>query len=439
MAAIARDDIRAAFQIVDSVPIRERTAGSFAAFELAAAANLSAYRRLAYNDFEGAHECLVIARMQGERGRASFSQGYTIAIAGVNLLAQGRLREALDQFESGMTKQRKQVDRSHAAAALSSCYIWALYEADELDAAMSVFGQYQDIITESALLDFQAVAHVSIARIHDIRGRPARAQAELDLADAISHANDWRRLSRTVGWERVRRALLSGDRDRAEAIAAALNGHSEVAIEWLQFLEDLEGESLGRIRLAIHTGSPDLAKKLLQAEFARQRRRVFRQIKLNLLDAQLHYRFGVRNHALRSLSKALQLAVPGGYFRCFLDEGADVLDMLREEYKSQLDSGGRQVPMGVDRAFVERLLSAWGDEFVDAPNATSPTLLEPLTDHEKRILAFLANGVSNKEMASRLFVSENTVKFHLKHIYAKLGAANRIQAIASARELRLVK
>ena len=62
----------------------------------------------------------------------------------------------------------------------------------------------------------------------------------------------------------------------------------------------------------------DLAKKLLQTEFARRRGRPFRQIKLNLLDAKLHYRMGVRNHAQRSLGKALKLAAPGGYVRCFL-------------------------------------------------------------------------------------------------------------------------
>jgi LuxR family maltose regulon positive regulatory protein len=213
---------------------------------------------------------------------------------------------------------------------------------------------------------------------------------------------------------------------------------TQTATEWLQFSEDLEGESLGRIRLAIHLGNSDLAKKLLQTEFARPRRRPFRQIKLNLLDAQLHYRMDARNHAQRSLGKALKLAAPGGYVRCFLDEGGDVLEMLREEFKSQVDSGGRQVPLTADRSFVERVLRASGER-IDAPNPTLPLLLKPLTDHEQRILIFLANGVSNREMAGRLFVSENTIKFHLKHIYSKLGVASRVQAIASARELGLVK
>jgi LuxR family maltose regulon positive regulatory protein len=89
--------------------------------------------------------------------------------------------------------------------------------------------------------------------------------------------------------------------------------------------------------------------------------------------------------------------------------------------------------------FVEQLLRASGADLsrTMAPTVSRP--LEPLTDQEKRILIFLAKGVSNKEMASRLFVSENTVKFHLKHIYSKLAVTSRLHAIAIARDLGLIE
>jgi LuxR family maltose regulon positive regulatory protein len=54
------------------------------------------------------------------------------------------------------------------------------------------------------------------------------------------------------------------------------------------------------------------------------------------------------------------------------------------------------------------------------------------------MLIFLANGISNKEMAQKLFVSENTVKFHLKNVYSKLGVSNRLQAINAARQLGFI-
>ena len=439
MAAIARDDAAAAFHMVDRIAIRANKAKAFAAFELGAAANLLAFRQLAYGDFESARQRLTIARAQGERGDATFSCGYTAGIAGVNLIAQGQLGDALDRFKAAMAEQRMHVDRSTAAAAMVSCYIWALYEANELDAAETLFGRYQDIIAKSTLLDFLAVAQVSMARIHDVHGRRSKGLAVLDEAEALAGANDWRRYQRILSWERVRRALLSGDLDRPEATAAAIAAPKGTAPEeWLMFSEDLEGASLGRIRLAIYGDQFDLAKERLQREFARQRGRVFRQIKLFLLDAQLRHRKGLRNGAHRSLSKALQLAAPGGYIRCFLDEGEQVLDMLREKYRNLVESGGREEPLGAHRAFIEQLLRASGTDLSQRTALPGSRLLKPLTDREQKILTFVANGVSNKDIAARLFVSENTVKFHLKHIYSKLDVANRLQAMARARDLGLI-
>ncbi len=167
--------------------------------------------------------------------------------------------------------------------------------------------------------------------------------------------------------------------------------------------------------------------------------RVFRQIKLFVLDAQLQLRRGSRNAAQRSLRKALSLAAPGRFIRCFLDEGQSVIGMLSEEHQSLIDSGGREVPQSADRAFVEVLLRASGAELRRPATSAGVVPLEHLTGHETRILIFLANGVSNREMADRLFVSENTVKFHLKNIYSKLSVSSRVQAIAVARNLGIIR
>lgn len=57
---------------------------------------------------------------------------------------------------------------------------------------------------------------------------------------------------------------------------------------------------------------------------------------------------------------------------------------------------------------------------------------------EQEVLALLAVGFSNREIAERLFVSPNTVKTHLAHLYGKLGASRRTEAVRKARELRLI-
>jgi DNA-binding CsgD family transcriptional regulator len=61
-----------------------------------------------------------------------------------------------------------------------------------------------------------------------------------------------------------------------------------------------------------------------------------------------------------------------------------------------------------------------------------------LTPRELEILEFMAAGLSNREIAERAFVSENTVKTHAGRVLEKLGAARRTQAIQRAKELRLI-
>jgi ATP/maltotriose-dependent transcriptional regulator MalT len=71
----------------------------------------------------------------------------------------------------------------------------------------------------------------------------------------------------------------------------------------------------------------------------------------------------------------------------------------------------------------------------DANPGADYRLIEPLTDRELCFLDCLANGVSNKEIARSLCVSENTVKFHLKNVYSKFAVRTRLQAIRAAYEL----
>ena len=61
-----------------------------------------------------------------------------------------------------------------------------------------------------------------------------------------------------------------------------------------------------------------------------------------------------------------------------------------------------------------------------------------ITPRELEILALIAEGLSNKEIAERVFVSENTVKTHLSRVFDKLGARRRTQAVQLGKELRLI-
>ncbi|MBO0730996.1 MAG: response regulator transcription factor, partial [Acidimicrobiaceae bacterium] len=64
--------------------------------------------------------------------------------------------------------------------------------------------------------------------------------------------------------------------------------------------------------------------------------------------------------------------------------------------------------------------------------------VEPLTSRELEVLRMLAAGRANKAIAQELVVSVDTVKTHVGHVLGKLGAANRTEAVARARQLELI-
>ena len=68
----------------------------------------------------------------------------------------------------------------------------------------------------------------------------------------------------------------------------------------------------------------------------------------------------------------------------------------------------------------------------------APGLADPLTDRELEVLRLLAAGKSNQRIAHDLVVALNTVKKHVTHVLGKLGAANRTEAVARARQLGLI-
>ncbi|NDJ61705.1 MAG: response regulator transcription factor, partial [Chloroflexi bacterium] len=73
-----------------------------------------------------------------------------------------------------------------------------------------------------------------------------------------------------------------------------------------------------------------------------------------------------------------------------------------------------------------------------APESEAQTLVDPLSDRELEVLRLLAQGMSNRDIAARLFLSVGTVKVHARNIYGKLGVSNRTEAVTAAYQLRLI-
>jgi DNA-binding NarL/FixJ family response regulator len=79
------------------------------------------------------------------------------------------------------------------------------------------------------------------------------------------------------------------------------------------------------------------------------------------------------------------------------------------------------------------------DRFATANAQSDPTILSGLTERERETLQLLASGLSNAELAQKLFLSETTVKTHVSSILRKLGVRDRVQAVIAAYNAGLVQ
>ncbi len=114
--------------------------------------------------------------------------------------------------------------------------------------------------------------------------------------------------------------------------------------------------------------------------------------------------------------------------------------LLKDALRDQLVSAVRTVAAGdalMAPALVRRLI----EDYVrrPAPSSGPPVELDDLTEREREVLVLIARGLSNAEIAGRLFVSEATVRTHVTHILAKLGLRDRVQAVVVAYETGLIR
>ena len=133
-----------------------------------------------------------------------------------------------------------------------------------------------------------------------------------------------------------------------------------------------------------------------------------------------------------NLIQALSIAEPEGYVRIFVDEGPPMARLL-------LEALGR----GIAPEYIRHLLAAFPsvepEETTPAPaQDRSSELIEPLSDREIEVLRLIAEGLTNRDIAARLYLSPHTIKVHARSIYGKLGVHSRVAAVARGRALGIL-
>ena len=277
-------------------------------------------------------------------------------------------------------------------------------------------------------------AHLLMARVYRTQGDFERMASSMQEAQAIAHRHQLPvEIARVTAWQ-ARHALYLQNTTTAMALARQAAAELE-RVNGARFPysvpEELAGLTVARALLAQGSSGAAEAVQAAQAlaiverwqRFARKRGLTAVVVETSLLQARAHLLLGDAHAARRCLAEALMLAEPGRYTRLFVDEGPAIGGLLREFVQHQAIG-----------AYVRRLLEIIEAEWPGAPDVGHA---EPLTPRQREILELVASGLSNHEIAERLVISDETVRWHTKQIYRRLDVRNRTEAAAYAREFKL--
>lgn len=414
-------------------------------FSRGVAANSLAFCMIAASEFTEAHQLLDQARHSHAQLDGTFNISISENIEGVIDLLQGRLQAAIARLRSAYLRVPL-AGPGATGGRSSTCVLLALalYEADELDEAEALLTECAPFVKQTGTPDAIISAHLTLARIHFLRGdRPAALRLLSDM-EHFGHQSNLPRVVASAWLERGRLALQQGDLVAAQEYLR----HADMREVWQRFekfsnhANDIDMMPLANARLLIQLGKaehalPLLKELLAQAEAAQRWRRA---LKLNILLVSALHACDRHNQAMRLLRDALRFAGREGFVRAFADEGPLIVKLVRElRSAGSRDAEDGAGTVGIAPEFLDRILRAAG-QTGDAQQDSAPpsALVDPLSEREIQVLRLLAEGHPNKTLAERLFVSETTIKAHLRNINTKLAARNRMDAVAIARRHGLI-
>jgi LuxR family maltose regulon positive regulatory protein len=307
-----------------------------------------------------------------------------------------------------------------------------LYERNELTAALDHATRGVTLCRELAFTTPLATGLAMLARIRQAHGDAAGAWEAMGEAGRAGLSPQVITLLNPV---RARLLLAQGDvRAAAEwTTAAGLSPDDEP-----DYPREQAYLVLARVLLA--QNDPGRALTLLQRllDDAASQGRTGSIIEIQALRALALAASGDHASALGTLTESLVLARKQGHVRVLADEGAPMHALLAQLRGAR--PGQPHAARRIDPGYLAALLRACQDAVPPRSRAAgaAPGLAEPLTDRELEVLRLLAAGKSNQRIARDLVVALDTVKKHVTHVLGKLGAANRTEAAARARQLGLI-
>jgi LuxR family maltose regulon positive regulatory protein len=365
-----------------------------------------------------------------QTGNVVFIIASGFAVADIQI-AQGRLREALRTYEQSVQLADEAGPEAQAITAHHQLGLALLYhEMDNAEAFARHWQQADEVGRRTTLVDWPYRWHVAQAHVKQAEGNSDAALELLDEAKRVYIKNPVPDV-RPIEAVKAEVYLRQGRLGKAQAWARE---RSLSPTDEINYLREFEHITLARILMA--EGSNQQASELLERlrQAAEAQDRLGSVIEISIVQALAHRAQGNTPAAFASLDRALTLAEPEGYVRIFVDEG-EAMRWLIVECRLLIEKQTREGHKPIE--YVNKLLAAFPRPAVtqSAIKDQQSETLDPLSPRELEILRLIAQGLSNQEIADRLFLALSTVKGHTRLVFDKLQVQRRTEAVARAREL----
>nr|WP_237457488.1 LuxR C-terminal-related transcriptional regulator [Pseudomaricurvus sp. HS19] len=396
-----------------------------------------AFVALVMGRYGEAQQLLDEGRGSSETDAGPFTHIYAQCVEGVLDLLQGRLRQASAHFRLAANINVRGINSTTNGNTMAAILLSeALYESGDLAAAGRLLQVYAPLMREQGVPDHTISSHRNLARIQHAAGDREAALQTLTELEYCGHVNDLPRMVASAHLERASLLIQQGDALAAgEEISRARHLCDWDKLEsWWLLGNDTESLLVTELRWQIHFGEAQQALARLPQLVARaeSERRQRRALKLRVLQALALAATDEHEQSLALLGQVLQKVAQEPCVRCVMDEGRPLQQLLvryATACATVIDDAEWQQP-GQLLLRLAALPLIGGD---GAEEEALAELSQPLTKKELQALRLLADGLSNAAIAARMFVSENTVRTHLRNINNKLESGNRTEAVAIAR------
>ena len=412
-------------------------------FERGVLSNILAYAHMCTLDIELSQQYQLKARVTNIEAGSCFGTAYADMMAALRERLQGNLltaRERFAQIGRGPDYARFQDPlqaREVAKYVINGFEVELLYELNQLEQAERLLEQhFPNAADNTAPPDTLIAAYLTRARLCFARQEYETAYIRLEEGEMAGVSWGLPRIVRAMRWERVRFALLRGELEAACAFARAtqVEGVPSVPDGFVHLTDENNAPGIARLRLAIHSGETATVIESLDRMLAHAQQRPCRMLMLKLLKALALQRMEQPQTATKMMTEAIDLGRSIGAIRSLIDEGAMLIELLKPLYQAW-----SQRPTLTDKQrseYARELLEAAGETCQEQPVETQP--VEPLSERELEILSLVDQGLKNEQIGDQLKLSVNTVKWHLRRAYEKLGVRSRTEALAETRRLALI-